>query len=66
DRIFVTNAAGEKVVTDMFEFAFVKFAIFNVADMFITFGAVMLCVYMIFYESKYEKLLKNAKNENNA
>lgn len=35
-------------VVDMFEFAFVKFAIFNVADIFITFGGI-LCFYYIMY-----------------
>ena len=59
DRLFVTNAAGEKVVTDMFNFTFVDFAIFNVADIFITTGTILLAVFVLFYYSKtWEKLKK--------
>ena len=35
-------------VVDMIEFLFVKFAIFNVADSFITVGAVLIGVYFVF------------------
>jgi hypothetical protein len=35
-------------VVDMFEFIFVKFAVFNVADIFITCGAIMFCIFVIF------------------
>jgi signal peptidase II len=35
-------------VVDMFDFSFVRFAVFNVADMFICFGAVFLCTSLIF------------------
>lgn len=49
---------GYKVVTDFFEFTFVDFAIFNVADIFITFGAVLLGVYIVFFEGKVEKRLR--------
>ncbi|MFI3225792.1 MAG: signal peptidase II [Clostridia bacterium] len=48
-------------VVDMFEFAFVRFAIFNVADICITFGGVLLCYYILFL---YDK--DNPKEENNA
>lgn len=58
DRLFVTGSAGEKVVTDMFEVLFFDFAIFNVADSFISVGAVLLCIYVIFFESKFEKTEK--------
>ncbi len=61
DRLFVTNEAGEYVVTDFFETAFVKFAVFNVADSFITVGAILLGVYVIFYEPKVEKRIKAAE-----
>ena len=50
DRVF------RSVVVDFFEFTFVKFAIFNVADMFITFGAILLGIYVIFYEPKIEAM----------
>lgn len=40
-------------VVDMFDFIFVKFAVFNVADIFITFGAIMFCIYVIFGNRKH-------------
>jgi signal peptidase II len=46
DRIY----AG--FVVDMFEFAFIRFAIFNVADIFITVGGVLFCVYYLYSETK--------------
>ena len=55
DRLFVTGSTGEKVVTDMIELLFVDFAIFNVADSFISVGAVLLCIYVAFFETKYER-----------
>ena len=36
----------------MFEFAFIRFAIFNVADIFITVGGVLFCVYYLYSETK--------------
>lgn len=45
-------------VVDFFRFDFVDFAIFNVADCFITVGAVLMGVYIIFFEPKVEKRLK--------
>ena len=36
-------------VVDMFQPLFINFAVFNVADIFITVGAVMLVVYIIFF-----------------
>ncbi|PKM63395.1 MAG: signal peptidase II [Firmicutes bacterium HGW-Firmicutes-21] len=57
DRIF------RGVVVDFFEFTFVRFAIFNVADMFITFGAVLLGIYVIFYEKKTEQTLRATVEE---
>lgn len=55
DRVFITNAEGRHVVTDFFETVFVKFAVFNVADSFITIGAVLLSVYVLFLEHKITK-----------
>ena len=57
DRLFVTDAAGNNVVIDFLEFDFVGFAVFNLADTFITVGAVLLAVYVLFFESKVEKRL---------
>ena len=36
-------------VVDFFDFCLIKFAIFNVADSFISVGAVLLAVYMLFF-----------------
>ncbi len=44
-------------VVDFFHTDFVDFAIFNVADCFITVGAVVLAVYLLFFEPKVEKRL---------
>lgn len=42
-------------VVDMFELKFMKFAIFNVADIFITIGAVLFCAYILLVEGKNAK-----------
>jgi len=63
DRLFVTNAAGEHVVTDFIEPAFVDFAVFNAADSFITVGAFMLGYYLLFIAPKAEKRLKQQQEE---
>jgi signal peptidase II len=34
-------------VVDMFDFEFMEFAVFNIADIFITVGAFMFCVYIL-------------------
>lgn len=40
-------------VVDMFNFDFINFAIFNIADIFICCGTVLFCIYLIFlYEKK--------------
>lgn len=46
DRIFVGY------VVDMFEFSFVRFAIFNVADIFVTCGGVLFCLYYLINEMR--------------
>ncbi len=48
-------------VVDFFRFEFVDFAIFNVADSFITVGAVLLAVYVLFFETRVEKRLAAEK-----
>ena len=50
DRIF-----NSMHVVDMLNFLFVKFPIFNVADIFISIGAVMRCMYVLFIEKTEEK-----------
>lgn len=42
-------------VTDMMQFTFVDFAIFNVADCFVTFGAIMLGVWVLWFWDKHKK-----------
>lgn len=48
-------------VTDFFRVDFVDFAVFNVADSFITVGAVLLGIYIIFFEPKVERRLAESK-----
>lgn len=52
-------------VVDFFHTDFMDFAVFNVADCFITVGAVLLGVYVIFIESKVEKRLKLEREQAN-
>ena len=42
-------------VTDMIEPLFVRFAVFNVADVFITCGAILLAVYLLFFEREKQE-----------
>ena len=42
-------------VVDMFEVEFMNYAVFNVADMFISVGGALFCIYYIFYSSKKDK-----------
>lgn len=53
DRVF------HGFVVDMFEFKFMTFAIFNVADIFITFGGALLCYYILFLYDKDNEVGKN-------
>lgn len=48
DRI----AAGS--VVDMIELELFRFAIFNVADLFVTIGAILFCVWVLFFDRKSE------------
>jgi len=45
-------------VVDFFRFLFVKFAVFNVADCFVTVGALILAVYLLFY---FDEEFENSK-----
>jgi len=49
DRIFLAG------VRDFIYFKFINFAIFNIADAFITIGTIMLIVYIIFLWDKGDK-----------
>ena len=53
-------------VVDFLHTEFIDFPTFNVADCFITVGAILLAVYVIFYDSKVEKRLADEKAANEA
>ena len=42
-------------VVDMFELEFMDFAVFNVADLFLTFGAAILLIYALFFDKSTKK-----------
>ena len=44
-------------VVDLFDFRAINFAIFNVADVMITVGGILLAVYLLFVEGKHGKKL---------
>lgn len=43
-------------VVDIFETEFIRFAVFNVADCFITVGGIAFCIYYFFHSGKKEKI----------
>ena len=51
-----------KVVVDFLEFDFVDFAVFNIADSFISIGAVLFCICI--FSGKYALNLKEKVAEN--
>ena len=68
--LFVAGGIGNLIdrirfgyVVDMFEFKFVHFAIFNVADICVTFAFIFVIIYMLFIEPKKEKSKKIAAEE---
>ena len=68
--LFVAGGIGNFIdrfrygyVVDMFEFKPFHFAIFNVADICVTFAFIFVLVYMIFIDPKIEKAKKAAKLE---
>ena len=42
-------------VTDMFNFQFMRFAVFNVADICVVCGGIAFCIYFLFFYDKLEK-----------
>ena len=54
-----------KGVRDFIYLKFIDFAIFNVADMAISLGAITLCAYLLFLEIKQAKNTKKGINEEN-
>ena len=55
------DRAIQGYVVDMFRFEFIRFPIFNVADIFITLGGISFCLYVILHKDPW---LKNANSEN--
>lgn len=59
DRLFYQNG-----VIDFIDFAFMNFAVFNVADSCITIGAILLAIYILFiYKEPEKKNLTNDESE---
>lgn len=66
--LFVAGGIGNLIdrirfgyVVDMFEFKIFKFAIFNVADIYVTFAMIILAVYILFFDSKSSKSKDSAE-----
>ena len=53
-------------VVDFLDFRLIDFPIFNVADCFVTIGAALFIVYIIFIDGKQAKEKKTIENENTA
>ncbi len=68
--LFIAGGIGNLIdrirfgyVVDMFELKLFKFAIFNFADICVTFAFVMVMIYAIFIDPKIEKQLKAEKED---
>lgn len=68
--LFVAGGIGNLIdrirfgyVVDMFEIKLFRFAIFNVADICVTIGFVLVFIYVFFIEPKIEKEKAEVKNE---
>lgn len=65
DRLFAENGG----VTDFIEFAFMEFPVFNVADICVCVGAILMFVYLVFLDKTFfpvEKKTSDAKSEKTA
>ncbi len=67
--LFIGGAIGNMIdrvflgyVVDFFEFTFVNFAIFNVADICVVCGAAIMMVYVIFFDKEFLNDNKMRKN----
>lgn len=49
------DRAAFQYVTDMFNLLFMRFAVFNVADICVVLGGIAICLYAIFGWDKYER-----------
>ena len=70
--LFVAGGIGNIIdrvrfgyVVDMFEFKIFHFAIFNVADICVTFAFVFVIIYMLFIDPKIEKAKKAGEKSAN-
>ncbi|MBQ8297866.1 MAG: signal peptidase II [Ruminococcus sp.] len=68
--LFIAGGIGNLIdrirfgyVVDMFEFKPFEFAIFNVADIYVTFAVIILIVYVMFIDPAIEKKTKAAAAE---
>lgn len=50
-------------VTDMFNFQFMHFAVFNVADICVVCGGIAFCIYFLFYYDKLEPNKKEGRDD---
>ena len=75
--LFIGGAIGNMIdriflgyVVDFFEFTFINFAIFNVADICVVCGAAIMMVYVIFFDKELlndkKQTLKNTEEVNTA
>ena len=69
--MIVAGAAGNLIdralfgyVVDMFETLFITFPIFNVADIYVTVGGVLFCVYYAFLHDGWTKKQQEKHNDN--
>lgn len=53
-------------VVDMIEVEFINFAVFNVADIFVTCGGVLLCVYIAFFHEDKKPLPPTEESNDNS
>lgn len=53
-------------VVDMFEFEFINFAVFNVADIFIVCGGIAVCIYVFFMHEKLGQIPGGEAGEDNS
>lgn len=57
------DRAAFGAVTDMFNFTFIRFGVFNVADMWVVGGVIGYCIYLIVMQVKESKNAKEPKDE---
>ncbi len=44
-----------RFVVDFIDFDFMNFAVFNVADMYVVIGSILMCIIVLFFEKEEEK-----------